>query len=93
MPSQWYLKDPETVKKWQFGLITVDFWEKRQAERVAESIEMAEWRKESPVVKSCEKAVDLIKALMGFQTAVSNVIIPSLGQMLQMPLGSIEDSN
>ena len=93
MPSQWYLKDPETVKEWQFGLTSVDFREKQQAERIVESIEMAEGRKEFPVVKSGEEAVDLMKALMGFQTVVSNVNMPNLGQMPQMPLGSVVETN
>lgn len=93
MPNQWYLKDPETVKEWQFGLTTVDFREKEQAELIAESIEMAEGRKEFAVVKSTEEAVDLMKALMGFQTVVSNVNMPNLGQMPQMPLGSIVETN
>lgn len=93
MPNQWYLRDPQTVKEWQFGLTTVDFREKEQAERVAESIEMAEGRKEFAVVKSTEEAVDLMKALMGFQTVVSNVNMPNLGQMPQMPLGSIVETN
>lgn len=93
MPSQWYLKDPEAVKGWQFGLTSVDFREKQQAERIAESIEMAEGRKEFPVVKSGEEAVDLMKALMGFQTVVSNVNMPNLGQMPQLPLGSVVETN
>ena len=81
------------VKEWQFGLTTVDFRERQQAERIAESIEMAEGRKEFPVVKSGEEAVDLVKALMGFRTVVSNVNMPNLGQMPQMPLGSIVETN
>lgn len=93
MPNQWYLRDPETVKEWQFGLTTVDFREREQAQRIAESIEMAEGRKEFAVVKSTEEAVDLMKALMGFQTVVSNVNMPNLGQMPQMPLRSIVETN
>lgn len=93
MPGTWYLKDPETVKEWHFGLTTVDFREKQQAERIAESIEMAEGKKEFPVVKSDEEAVDLMKAIMGYGTVVSNVNMPNLGQMPQMPLGSIVETN
>jgi alpha-galactosidase len=93
MPASWYLKDPETVKEWQFGLTTVDFREKQQAERIAETIEMSEGRKEFPVVKSDEEAVELMKALMGFGTVVSNVNMPNYGQMPQMPLGSIVETN
>lgn len=93
MPGRWYLKDPDTVKEWQFNLTTVDFREKQQAERIAASIEMAEGRREFPVVPSGEEAVSLMKALMGFQTVVSNVNIPNQGQMPQMPLGSIVETN
>lgn len=93
MPGKWYLNDPETVKEWQFGLTTVDFREKQQAERIAETIEMAEGRKEFSVVKSTEEAVELMKALLGFGTMVSNVNLPNTGQMPQMPLGSIVETN
>ncbi len=93
LPNTWYLKDPQTVKNWQFGLTTVDFREKQQAEKIAETIEMAEGRKEFPVVKSTEEAVDLMKAILGFGSIVSNVNMPNVGQMPQMPLGSIVETN
>ena len=93
MPNKWYLRDPETVKEWQFGLTTVDYREKQQTEKIAETIEMAEGRKEFKVVKSTEEAVDLMKALLGFGTIVSNVNMPNRGQMPQMPLGSIVETN
>ncbi|MCD8040473.1 MAG: alpha-glucosidase/alpha-galactosidase [Clostridia bacterium] len=93
MPGSWYLKDPQTVKDWQFNLTTVDYREKQQAERIAETIEMAEGRKPFPVVKSTEEAVELMKAIMGFETIVSNVNMPNVGQMPQLPLGSIVETN
>jgi alpha-galactosidase len=93
VPCAWYLKDPQTVKEWQFGLTTVDFRENQQAALIAETIEMAEGRKEFPVVKSAEEAVRLMKALMGFETVISNVNMPNYGQMPQMPLGSIVETN
>ena len=91
--SQWYLKNPETVKQWAFNLTTVDFRETRQAERVAESIEFASGRKQFVPESSSEEAVDLMKALMGFSTVVSNVNLPNRGQMSQLPLGSIVETN
>jgi len=93
VPSDWYLKDPQAVKDWQFGLTTVDFREKKQAERIAETIEMAEGRKEFAVAKSNEEAVDLMKAILGFKTVVSNVNTVNRGQMPQMPMGSIVETN
>jgi alpha-galactosidase len=93
MPGDMYLKNPETVKDWKFGLTTVDFREKRQAEKIADTIAMANGEKEFPVVKSSEEAVELMKALMGFGTVVSNVNMSNRGQMSQLPLGSIVETN
>ena len=93
VPANWYLKDPQTVTDWQFGLTTVDFREKQQAERIAETVEMAEGRIPFPVKKSTEEAADLMKALMGFETVVSNVNLPNRGQMPQLPLGTIVETN
>ncbi len=93
MPNTWYLKDEKTVKDWLFNLTTVDFREKQQAEKVAETIEMAEGKKEFPVVKSAEVAVEIMQAILGFDTFVSNVNMPNSGQMPQMPLGSIVETN
>lgn len=93
VPGAWYLKDPQTVREWQFGLTTVDYRERQQAERIAESIELAEGTKPFIVGRSSEEAADLMKALMGFSTIVSNVNLPNQGQMPQMPLGSIVETN
>lgn len=93
VPASWYLKDPKTVKEWQFGLTTVDHREEKQARQIEETIEMAEGRKRFPVSRSSEKAVDLMKALLGSKTVVSNVNMPNKGQMPQLPLGSIVETN
>lgn len=93
VPNDWYLKDKETVKEWQFGLTTVDYREEKQAEQVADTIEMAEGRKEFPISQSSEEAVDLMKAILGFKTIVSNVNTVNRGQMSQMPIGSIVETN
>lgn len=93
LPNTWYLKDEKTVKDWKFNLTTVDFREKQQAEKIAETIEMAEGRKPFPVEKSAEVAVEIMQAVMGFNTFVSNVNMPNAGQMPQMPLGSIVETN
>ena len=93
VPASWYLKDPKTVEDWQFRLTTVDFREKQQAERIAETIAMADGTIPFPVKKSTEEAAELMKALMGFGTVVSNVNLPNRGQMPQLPLGTIVETN
>ena len=93
LPNTWYLKDEKTVEDWKFRLTPVSFREKQQAEKIAETIEMAEGRKEFPLVKSAEVAVEIMQAVAGFGSYVSNVNLPNSGQMPQMPLGSIVETN
>lgn len=93
MPNTWYLKDKQTVKDWKFSLTTVDYREKMQDEKTEESKLMAAGKKPFPVVKSDEVAVRMMQAILGFGTYVTNVNMPNLGQMPQMPLGSIVETN
>lgn len=93
LPNTWYLKDPSAVKEWLFNLTSVDFREARQKERIAESIDMAEGRKPFPLHASQEEVVEILKAIMGFGALVTNVNLPNMGQMPQLPLGSIVETN
>lgn len=93
LPNTWYLRDPETVKSWQFGLTTVDFREKQQSERIEETIAYAQGTRPFPLEKSSEEAVSLIQALLGQKTVVTNVNFPNRGQMPQLPMGSIVETN
>lgn len=93
MNNKWYLADKETVDKWKFALTTVDFRIKQMNERIEESIALAEGKQPVEVKKSNEEAVELMKALLGFETRVSNVNMPNRGQMPDMPLGAIVETN
>lgn len=93
MNNNWYLQDKEMVDKWKFALTTVDFRIKQMEERIAESIELGEGIKPIEVKKSDEEAVELMKAILGLETRVSNVNLPNVGQMKDMPLGTIVETN
>ncbi|MCD8205337.1 MAG: alpha-glucosidase/alpha-galactosidase [Clostridia bacterium] len=93
MPSTWYLRDRKTIDEWKIGLTTVDYREKQQAERIAETKKMADGRKDFPVVKSGEEIVDLMLAIMGRKTVVSNVNMPNMGQAPQLKRGAIVETN
>ncbi len=93
MNNTWYLKDPETVERWKFRLTTVDFRIRQQQERVEESIALAEGIRPVRVEKSSEEAVELIKAILGLETRVSNVNLPNRGQMPGYPEGAVVETN
>lgn len=91
--SDWYLKDPETVEKWLFHLTTVDYRKRQQAERIEESERMASGRQPVDVKHSDEEATALMLAVLGRGKVVSNVNMPNRGQMPDMPLGMIVETN
>lgn len=93
MNSNWYLNSPEQVTDWKFALTTVDFRIKQQHERIEESIEMAEGTKPVKVKKSDEEAVDIMRAILGYSTKISNVNLPNVGQMPGYPMGAIVETN
>lgn len=93
LPSDWYIKDEKMVKNWAYNLTSVDFREKQQEERINESIKMAKGELKFNLEKSDEEAVELIKAILGFTNIISNVNIINVGQMPQLPLGCIVETN
>ena len=88
-----YLKDPETVKKWLFHLTTVDYRKKQCARLIEESELLASGKKPVKVTRSDEEATALMQAILGNGKVVSNVNMPNLGQMPDMPLGTVVETN
>ncbi len=93
MNASWYLANPQTVANWGFALTSVDFRKKQQAERVAQSIRLANGEEVVQVTKSSEEAVELIKAICGLGRRISNVNVPNVGQMPDLPLGVVVETN
>lgn len=91
--NTWYLRSPETVAQWHFALTTVDFREKNQRQQIEDSIAMAEHRMDVPLAPSGEALVDLLQAILGLKTVISNVNMPNRGQMPGLPEGSIVETN
>jgi alpha-galactosidase len=89
----WYLKDPETVRDWKFSLTTVDWREQNLAERLAKSRRLASGEDAVELAASGEEGHLLIKALLGLGELVSNVNIPNAGQIPNVPLGAVVETN
>ena len=91
--NRWYLGSPEQVKHWHFALTTVDHREENRRRQIADSIAMANGTMDVPLKSSGEELVELIQAILGLKTVVSNVNMPNRGQMPGLPLGSIVETN
>ena len=91
--NELYLKNPSVVVDWKFQLTTVDQRIKAQQEQINDTLEYIAGIKEFPLNKSDEEAVEFMLALLGEKKVISNVNLPNLGQMGQLPLGSIVETN
>ncbi len=91
--NSWYLKDRETVKKWHFGLTTVDWRIANQQRLIRESVEMAQGSMDVPLAPSGEALVTMLQGILGLETVITNVNLPNRGQMPGMPEGSIVETN
>jgi alpha-galactosidase len=89
----WYLKDPETVRSWGFGLTTVDWREEDLKKRLAKRAALLDGSDPVVLDGSGEEGHLLIKALLGLGDMVSNVNIPNRGQITNLPIGAVVETN
>ena len=93
LPASWYLKDPATVEEWMFHLTTVDYRKADQKRKVEESIAIAAGEKQVDLQQSAEELIRLMKAIAGFGPVISNANTINRGQMADLPLGSVVETN
>jgi alpha-galactosidase len=89
-----YLKDPETVAKWMFGLTTVSWRKENLDERMKKSVRLVNGEEEIELVPTGEEGILLIKALCGLKRVISNVNIPNTSlQISNLPSSAIVETN
>jgi len=94
MNNSWYIKDKADAERWLYHLTTVDYRRKDQAEKINLSRRIAEGSEKITPTRSDEEVVELMKALLGMIPAkVSNANVVNVGQMPDMPLGSVVETN
>lgn len=93
MPHDWYLKDPETVKRWKFGLTTVDWRVEDLKRRYQRSDDLISGKEQVNLKGSGEEGHLLLKAILGLGDLVSNVNVPNRGQIPNLPLGAVVETN
>lgn len=92
-PANWYLADPETVEGWGFGLTTVDARLGILAEREAESKGFIDGSKKIELRNTGEDGVNQMRALLGLSEMITNVNLPNVGQIANLPLGTVVETN
>ena len=94
MPGDLYLKDPETVKSWGFGLTSVAWRKEDLKKRLERSHRLVSGEEKLELKETGEEGILLIKALCGLTRLESNVNIPNTGkQITNLPADAVVETN
>ena len=91
--GKWYLENPERVKEMHFGLTTVAWRKNDLKERLAKSARLISGEEAVQIRGTGEEGVNQIRALLGLRDLVTNVNIPNRGQIPNLPLGAVVETN
>lgn len=94
MPGGEYLKNPETVSSWKYGLTTVAWRKEDLRKRMERSEKLVNGQEKIELKPTGEEGILLIKALCGLGRVISNVNIPNTGkQISNLPETAVVETN
>jgi len=88
-----YLASPERVKEMHFGLTTVPMRRAKVQKLIDKSIALANGTEPVKLIDTGEEGVHQMRALLGLCDLVTNVNIPNKGQIPNLPIGAIVETN
>lgn len=91
--GKWYLESPEKVKEWGFSLTGVDFRKDELKKRLEKSRQLRCGEREVEIKCTGEEGVEQMRALLGLRELVTNVNIPNVGQIPNLPYGAVVETN
>lgn len=92
-PGKWYLESPERVYEMKFALTPVSWRKKDLSDRLKRSRDLVSGEAAPEIWKTGEDGVTQMRALLGLCDLVTNVNIPNKGQIPNLPLGAIVETN
>lgn len=93
MHGKLYLESPETVRKWMFGLTSVEWRKADLKKRLERSMRLTSGKEKFKLSETGEEGVHMMQALCGYGTLVSNVNLPNIGQLPDLPIGAVVETN
>lgn len=93
MQGNWYIENPAQVMEWKYSLTPVSWRKEELKERLAKSERLVKGEEPFELVDTGEEGVRQIKAIVGLEDLVTNVNLPNRGQVANLPLGAIVETN
>ncbi len=91
--GKWYLENPEKVSEMQFGLTSVAWRKNDLKERLEKSRRLRSGQEQVTINGTGEEGVNQIRALLGLCDLVTNVNLPNKGQIPNLPLEAVVETN
>ena len=91
--GKWYLESPERVAEMHFGLTTVKWRKDNLQERLDKSARLVSGEEAVAIKGTGEEGINQIRALLGLTELVTNVNVPNRGQIPNLPLGAVVETN
>jgi alpha-galactosidase/6-phospho-beta-glucosidase family protein len=92
-PANWYLKDAETIKYWKFHRTPVELRINQMKRNDQHSKDIINGNAEIHIYPSGEEGIAQIKALLGLGDLITNVNMPNLGQIENLPKHAVVETN
>ena len=92
-PGDWYLKNPDCVKEWRFGLTPVEWRKGDLVRRLERSEKLVNGEETFKLAPTGEDGVNQIRALLGLHDMITNVNLPNYGQIPNLPLSAVVETN
>lgn len=88
-----FLTNKEKANEWSFTLTPVSFRKQDLKNRLARSERLYNEEETWKLIDSGEEGVEQMRALLGLIKKVTNVNLPNRGQIANLPLGSVVETN
>lgn len=91
--GKWYLESPKRVEEMHFALTTVAYRKEELRIRLEKSKRLVSGEESVEIKCTGEEGTNQIRALLGMGELVTNVNIPNRGQIPNLPLGAVVETN
>lgn len=92
-PGSWFLESPARVHDMHFSLTPVSFRKEDLRNRLMRQERLLSGEEETKIALTGEEGTLQMRALLGLTSCVTNVNLPNRGQIPNLPLGAVVETN
>jgi galacturan 1,4-alpha-galacturonidase len=93
LPKDMYINDPHMVETWRFYLTPVSLRKQKKAAGNQKASDIISGKTQIHIEPSGEEGLVQVKALLGYASLLTNVNMPNRGQIPNLPLGHVVETN